>query len=177
MTLLKGENIRLRALEPEDIEFLFGIENDISNWEISNTKTPFSRDILNKYLLNAHQDIYTAKQYRFVICQSDLNPIGTIDLFDFDPFHKRVGLGILILAKYQNLGFGFEAIKLICDYVFKVLQLNQVYVNITTENKKSIQLFEKFGFELAGIKKDWIQTMNGFKDEALYQLINQNNET
>ena len=43
MVTLKGDHIYLRALEPEDLEFVYQIENDESIWEISNTITPYSR--------------------------------------------------------------------------------------------------------------------------------------
>lgn len=39
MTVLKGEHIQLRALEPEDLEYLFALENDPDIWEISGTLT------------------------------------------------------------------------------------------------------------------------------------------
>jgi diamine N-acetyltransferase len=42
---LQGENIALRALEPEDLEFLFSVENDTAGWELSNTQAPFSKHI------------------------------------------------------------------------------------------------------------------------------------
>ena len=64
---LKGKNIHLRALEPEDLDFLYEIENNESIWEVSNTQTPYSKWVLKNYLENAHQDIYEAKQLRLVI--------------------------------------------------------------------------------------------------------------
>ena len=50
MEILKGKNIFLRALEPEDIDYLFSTENNEDFWEISNTSRPFSKHILSKYL-------------------------------------------------------------------------------------------------------------------------------
>ena len=86
MVTLQGKNIYLRALEPEDLEFVYAIENDESIWEVSNTQTPYSRFLIRQYLENAHQDIYEAKQLRLVICKNqDTEAIGLIDLFDFDP--------------------------------------------------------------------------------------------
>ena len=64
MTTLKGQNIYLRALEPEDLEFVYAIENDLSVWEISQTQTPYSKFLIHQYLENAQQDIYQAKQLR-----------------------------------------------------------------------------------------------------------------
>jgi len=177
MATLHGKNITLRALEPNDIDFLFSTENNEDFWEVSSTQTPFSKYILKKYIENAHQDIYEAKQYRFVICNTENLPVGMIDLFDFNPQHKRVGIGILILPQFQNQNYASEALELTIDYIFSYLAIHQIYANITIDNTKSISLFEKFNFKKAGIKKDWIFTKSQFKDEFLYQLINPNYES
>ena len=173
MITLKGTNIYLRALEPEDLEFVYAIENNELVWEVSNTETPYSRFLIRQYLENAHQDIYEAKQLRLAIClNNSQEAIGLIDLFDFDPKNNRSGVGILINdAQNRNKGIGSEALALIVDYSFEQLQLHQLYANIGTDNEISIQLFTKFGFQKIGIKKDWIKVNNRYKDELLFQLI------
>lgn len=173
MITLKGTNIYLRALEPEDLEFIYAIENNELVWEVSNTETPYSRFLIRQYLDNAHQDIYEAKQLRLAICLNySQEAIGLIDLFDFDPKNNRAGVGILINdAQNRNKGIGSEALALIIDYSFEQLQLHQLYANIGTDNEISIQLFTKFGFQKIGIKKDWIKVNNRYKDELLFQLI------
>ncbi len=177
MAVLLGKNINLRALEPEDLDFLFSTENDESFWEISSTQAPYSKYILQKYIENSHQDIYEAKQYRFVICNAENISIGMIDLFDFNPLHNRVGIGILILPKYRNKGYSNEALELIIDYAFTYLNVHQIFANITSDNLISIALFEKFNFKLIGTKKDWIYTNSIYKNENLYQLIKPMNES
>ncbi len=169
--LLAKNDIQLRALEPEDLEFLFKIENDTSFWEVSGTKTPFSKYILKQYIANSHMDIYEAKQLRMVI-ETKQKPIGLVDLFDFEPQHQRAGIGILIDSDYQHKGYASLALELMLDYSFTILQLHQVYANIETKNIASIKLFTKAGFELVGIKKQWNKIPKGYQDEALYQLIN-----
>jgi diamine N-acetyltransferase len=171
MQMLKGKHIYLRALEPEDIDFLFTTENDTSFWEISNTQAPFSRFLLEQYITNSHQDIYEAKQFRFVICNNEDRPVGMIDLFDFEPQHLRVGVGLLLITEQQGKGYGKEALKIIINYAFTYLKVHQIYANITSENEISIGLFEKFNFKKTGVKKDWVNSNSGFKDELLYQLI------
>ena len=173
MQTLKGKHISLRALEPEDLEFLFQTENNEDFWEISHTQTPFSKFILKQYLENAHIDIYEAKQLRLIIQENLTNQqVGTIDLFDFNPQHKRAGIGILITKQHQQKGYANETLDLIIKYSFSFLQLHQLYANITTDNIKSIQLFNKFNFNKVGIKKDWIYANTTYKDEILLQLIN-----
>ena len=172
MEYLKGEKSNLRALEPEDLEFLYTIENNESFWKISHTQTPFSKYLLKQYLENAHLDIFEAKQLRLLIEEkSTKRQIGLIDLFDFNPQHKRAGIGILIHPDFQKNGFAFEALSILIDYAFKYLNLHQLYANITANNSKSISLFTKHKFKKVGIKKDWILSEGKFKDEILFQLI------
>ncbi|NHM04003.1 GNAT family N-acetyltransferase [Flavobacterium celericrescens] len=173
MTTLTGNTIYLRALEPEDLEFVYAIENNESVWEVSNTQTPYSRFLIRQYLENAHQDIYEAKQLRMAIClKNSFEAIGLIDLFDFDPKNNRAGVGILISNESnRNKGVGSEALALIINYAFEQLQLHQLYANIGSDNEISLQLFTKFGFQKIGTKKDWIKVNNNYKDELLFQLI------
>ena len=174
MNTLKGTHINLRALEPEDLEFLFQIENNETFWEVSHTQAPFSKYLLKQYLENAHLDIFEAKQLRLVIeDQVSLRPIGMIDLFDFNPLHKRAGIGILIHPDFQKNGFASEALQLLINYSFTHLQLHQLYANITFDNTNSIALFSKHNFQKIGIKKDWILNKGIYKDEILFQLINE----
>jgi diamine N-acetyltransferase len=173
MVTLKGDKIYLRALEPEDLEFLYQLENNMDVWEISGTVTPYSKNVLQFYLENAHRDIYDVKQLRLVICSQDKEPLGLIDLFDFDPKNKRAGLGIVIVdEKNRNKGIGAESIGLLCNYAFEVLDLKQLYANILEENRGSIHLFEKMGFKSVGVKKDWIFSNGQYKNEILFQKLN-----
>lgn len=169
---LKAEHIFLRAIEPSDIDLIYEWENDTENWIVSNTQTPFSRFVLEQYITSAHEDIYTAKQLRLIICTNDNKAIGSIDLFDFDANNLRAGIGILIGDKSERKkGYASEAIKVLTNYCFTSLNLNQLYCNITTDNEESILLFQKHNFQITGIKKQWIRNANKFKDELLLQLI------
>ena len=170
--ILIGENIKLRALEPEDLTFLFAIENNEAFWEISHTQTPFSKFLLKQYLENAHLDIYEAKQLRLVIAdKATEQAIGFIDLFDFNPQHKRAGVGILVKPTFQKKGIASDALSVLINYAFQYLDLHQLFANITENNHRSIALFEKLHFKKAGVKKDWLFADNSYKNEILYQLI------
>ena len=174
MLTLQGKSIYLRALEPNDLEFLYAMENNESIWEVSNTQTPYSRFLIRQYLKNAHQDIYEAKQLRLAICRNqDFPAIGLIDLFDFDPKNNRAGVGIVIQNEEdRNSGTGGEALDLVIKYAFRQLNLHQLYANIGEENTASLALFTKFGFQKIGIKKQWNLVDGKYKDEILFQLIN-----
>nr|WP_299068895.1 GNAT family N-acetyltransferase [uncultured Allomuricauda sp.] len=176
MLSLKGKQVYLRALEPRDLDFLYELENDTSIWEISGTLKPYSKKVLSLYLENVHRDIYDVKQLRLCICDMEDRCIGLIDLFDFDPKNRRAGIGIVISnSENRNKGLGAEAITLLSNYAFSTLDLHQLYANILSDNSASIHLFEKLGFDKVGLKREWIRTNKGFKDEIMFQKVNRKN--
>ncbi|PTN07845.1 GNAT family N-acetyltransferase [Mangrovibacterium marinum] len=164
--------INLRPLEPEDLELLYQWENDSSLWQVSNTQAPFSRFILKQYLEESHRDIYETKQLRLIIEAEEAIAVGAIDLFDFDPFHQRAGIGILIYSPAnRQKGYAADALQLMCRYAKETLGLHQLYANIGANNPASMGLFEKCGFSLSGTKKDWLNSPAGRIDEHIYQRI------
>lgn len=172
MKHLINKNIKLRAIEPDDIDILYTWENNSEIWHLSNTLVPFSKNILRKYIENSHEDIFTSKQLRLIVENDKGEAVGLIDLFDFDFFNSRAGIGILIHdEKNRKKGFASEALSLLIDYCFEILQINQIYCNINTNNIASIKLFTNAGFEISGTKKMWNKTLNGFIDEHFLQLI------
>lgn len=173
MKTLEGSTIQLRALEPTDLEFLYALENDEAIWQVSNTTKPYSKYVLKQYLNNAHRDIYDVKQLRLVICNKGTNtPLGFVDLFNFEPRHRRVGVGIIIFDKKdRGKGFAAEALELIRNYAVIHLKVHQLYAAISEDNEPSIKLFKKQGYVQSGVKKDWTLSEDGFKDELLFQLI------
>ena len=171
MNTLKGKNIFLRALEPEDINYLFSIENNEKYWSISDSQIPFSRYLLNRYLKNSNMDIYEAKQLRLVITDFQNITIGLIDLFDIDFKNNRAGVAIIINEKMRSKGFAKEALELLIQYSKTHLSLHQLYCNILEDNSHSINLFKSVEFKQVGLKKDWIKFDGKYKNELLLQLI------
>lgn len=169
--MLENTSIHLRALEPEDLDFLFEIENLQKFWHLSDIMQPFSKQLLKDYVSNAHLDIYEAKQLRMVVSLPDQSPIGFIDLYDFNPQHKRAGLGIIIHEKYHSLGYGKSALKMMLNYAYNRLDLHQIYVYIHAENKRSVSLFENLDFYLVGELKDWHYEKGVYSSVLVYQNI------
>ena len=171
--MIEGEKIRLIALEPEDLDILYQWENDTSIWPVSSTSSPFSHYTLNEYLKSATLDLYSTKQLRLVIQKKDDGQkIGFVDLFDFDPMHKRAGVGILIGEKEERgKGFAKEALELLGNYAFNTLHFHQLYCHVQLSNSSSIKLFENAGFVRTAVLKDWIANSTEFEDVVFFQLI------
>jgi diamine N-acetyltransferase len=175
--LLGKEDISLRAPEPEDIDFLFGIENDTALWQLSNTLTPFSRFDIEQFIMSSEKDIFIIRQARFIIQKLDeghLIPVGAVDLFDFDPVNRRAGVGIVVLEEYRHKGIATKSLDILIDYAFNHLNLHQLYCNIEEKNSISLGLFRNKGFKDCGFKLEWNQSGKDWTNEVMLQLINTN---
>ena len=168
------KDIKLRAFEPEDLELLYNWENNMLYWAISNTISPFSKYTLKRYVEISHKSIYETGQLRLMIDYIPDNiSVGSIDIFEFDPYHNRAGVGILIAdEQYRRKGLASMSLTCIINYCFKKLGLHQLYCNILADNQESMQLFSKLGFVQAGIRKEWVKTPTGYIDQYIFQLIN-----
>lgn len=177
MIYLKNDIVSIRVAEPNDAEQIYNWENDTEIWRDSETLVPYSMHQIEQFLLN-NNDLVSEKQLRLMIEDAkNENIVGCIDIYDYDIFNARTGIGILIDKKHRNKGYAKNAISLLMDYCFKVLLLNQIYVYTLKTNSISISLFESLGFERCGVRKQWYKTPSGFIDQVEYQYINKiNNE-
>lgn len=169
---LEGHLTRLRALEPADIDLLYEWENDPEIWSVSGTLAPFSHNILSKFIEEQQFDIYQTRQLRLVIETREGSVVGTVDLFEFDPQHRRAGVGILIHDSGQRgKGYASDALQTLIAYAREVLGLHQLWCNIGVDNTASLALFRRAGFTRIGVKRDWQWRSDGYRDEVMMQTI------
>ena len=181
MSYLQGPHIQLRALEPEDLEMMYTIENDTTLWDVSNRQVPYSREVLRQYIINSQADLYADKQVRFMMDLRDSTEtggnhetIGAIDLFNFEPLHRHAEVGICVLQAHRGKGYATEALQLLCDYAFRFLGMEQLVAHIAAENGCSLQLFSSCGFTACGTLKRWWNVEGSFKDVILMQRLKKN---
>ncbi|MDO7875404.1 GNAT family N-acetyltransferase [Hymenobacter sp. ASUV-10] len=164
--------IRLRALEPDDLDFLYALENDPGIWGVSDTLVPVSRHALREYLAHATADFYVVRQLRLVvITENDGRAVGVADLFDFDPLHQRAGVGITILGTEREQGYARQALELLKQHARQVLRLHQLYATVGVDNQASLQLFRQLGFREVGTRQQWLRTAAGWLDAVEWQYL------
>ena len=87
---LEENGIKLRAPEPEDLDCMFRFENIVDLWDISNTTGPYSRFHLKQYIEQTQNDLFTDRQLRLMIENSDRQVVGIVDICNFDPLHRKL---------------------------------------------------------------------------------------
>ena len=163
--------VTLRAMEPEDLELLYQIENDQELWEVGTANVPYSRYALNNYVMCAANDIYTDKQVRLVMENEEKKVVGLLDILNFDPRHLRAEIGIVVLKEHRGKGYGEQAIQRAIDYGRNFLHIHQLYAIVDATNIPSIQLFKKVGFSQGVNVKEWIFDGCDYHDAFFMQFF------
>ncbi|GAA4012559.1 hypothetical protein GCM10022408_26640 [Hymenobacter fastidiosus] len=170
--MLQSGPVFLRALEDSDLEFLYALENDPTLWGVSDTLAPVSRYSLKQYLDHAGADFHEVRQLRLVVCAAaDGRPVGTLELFGFEPLHQRAGVGITIIAAERRQGFARTTLALLLPYARRTLRLHQLFCTIAADNAASLRLFRQAGFRRVGIRRQWLREAEGWRDAIELQCL------
>lgn len=161
--------VKLRAMEPEDLDLLYQIENDSSIWHVGTNNVPYSRYVLHDYIAHASGDIYTDKEVRMMIDNEQSETVGIVDLVNFSPQHQRAEIGIVIKDGCRNLGYANAAIRKIMSYAHDVVHLHQLYAIVEATNEISLNLFESLGFSRSICLKEWTFNGNTYVDAIVIQ--------
>lgn len=159
--------ITLRALEPEDLDLVHGIENDAALWQWGSTSQPLSRYTVHQYLATQHADIYLDGQLRLVI-EAEGKSVGIVDLSSFCPHHLRAEVGIVVLSECQRRGLATQALRQLAEYASQHLHLRSIYAYVADENAAGQALFRASGYTPLAQLPRWIE---GRHTATLFQLL------
>ena len=146
----QSANMRFRAAEPEDVEFLLNCENDITLWTLSQNTTPYSRAALMQFIDNPPSPV-TDGQVRFIVQLNAGEAVGICDLFEIDFLHRRAWCGIYIApGENRRKGLATEALQLLANYARHVLSLERIFAMVQQSNVASNKLFARAGYAQCG---------------------------
>lgn len=164
------KEVTLRALEPEDLDLLYRIENDKQLWDIGATSVPYSRFVLHEFMSSTTGDIYTDKQVRLVI-EADGDTVGLVDLMSFDPKNRKAELGLVIAKPHRRKGYARAVIDRIHEYALHTLHLHQIYVVIPVANTASLTLFRSLDYRESNRLSEWLYDGREYHDAIVFQKI------
>ena len=171
MEMLQKDGYRLRAPEPEDLEVMYLFENTPTLWEVSNATGPYSKFFLKQYIEQHQNDLYTDRQLRLMIENPTHQVVGIIDLYNFEPFHNRAEVGVVVAEPHRGQGRGKRALQLLSTYCSDYLGIHQLYTYIDVTNEPCIKLFAGCGFKECAHLKNWMRTGTQYRDVKMMQCI------
>ena len=163
--------VHLRAIEPEDLDMLYRIENDVKLWNVGVTNVPYSRYALHDYVANASGDIYADHQVRMIVENAHQALVGIADIVDFDASNRRAEIGLVIEQPFRCQGYGFSAMQELARYALEVLHLHQLYAIIDVNNESCLQLFRQLGYRESAHLKDWLYDGRKYRDAIVMQTF------
>ncbi len=167
--MLQNEHIRLRKVEPQDLPFLYVVENDDAQWREASTHNPLSQKDLRDYIETSTGDIFRDGQLRLIIEEkATKQTLGVADLFDFDPLAGKAALGLYIIAGARGKHIAEQTVMLLEEYAFTFLHLHQLYAIISVANTSCMRLFERMKYHASAQLLCW----NGEHDAVVWQRLN-----
>lgn len=171
---LSDDNIFLRPVEPKDVDFMWRVESDSTQWIQNSMLAPLSKENLVQYALNYDADPYRAGQLRLIVSKKNdisdkIEDIGIADLFNISPQNLTAKIGIYILPEFRDGGMGLRTLNLLEDYSRCLLNLRSLCAEIVDCNSASIMLFQKAGYKYIGSLADWLLTAGKTFSLQIYQ--------
>ncbi len=163
--------VRFRAIEPEDLEFLYSLENDAHVWNVGVTNVPYSRYVLTEFIVSSSADIYADKQVRLMVENEEGVAVGMADVMNFSPEHRRAEVGILVGETFRRRGYAKAILSKLSEYALRTLRLHQLYAIVDAENEVALRLFEMSGFMRESILKQWLFDGKNYHNAVLMQKI------
>lgn len=149
---LVGDRIYLSPRSTEDYEIFTEWLNDFETTDyIGRSGLMVSVEAEKKYL-----DENTSQEAAFSIVTLDNDKmIGSISLENINRINRTATLGIFIGDKdYRNNGYGTEAIRLILEYGFKYMNLNNINLDLMSFNERAYRCYLKCGFKEYGRRRE-----------------------
>ena len=162
------KGVILKAVEPEDVDFMMECESDREASKWSDYRAPFSRRMLMDYAVTYDADPFAAGQLRLIACDPDGRKVGIGDLYGISEKDARAETGIYIHPAFRNNGFGEATLEALVEFCRNRLGLYQLTAKISTENTAALNLFRKSGFKEIAILPSWHKIGKCLHDITLF---------
>ena len=164
-----GKRLYLSPFDAEDTNIHYKWAKWMNDREISDT---FDGHKNHTSLSGAKKFVQELKGHRFSILLLDGDIlIGQISLHNIDHLNRNAFLGIVIgETEYHGKGYGTEAARLVLEYGFNTLNLNNIMLSVHEDNHAGIACYKKLGFKESGRRREWF-FKNGRYIDVIYMDI------
>lgn len=167
---LEGERLYIRPMEEIDLPYFHENLWDPEIRRLTGSKTVFTKTALKSWF-----DSKTVESNRIdcIICLKDNHQtIGDVAMINIDHINKGALVRIAINQKeYLGKGFGTEALRLLLDYGFSMLNLHRIGLDVYSFNERGIKSYEKLGFQVEGRIRDELFYDGEYHDSILMGVL------
>ena len=147
---LEGERVRLRAREEEDLPRLNEMFNDPDVRAGLELVWPQPLAGIRQWYESSRTDPTSAI---FVIETLDGESVGVCGLEDIEERSRQAKLGIWVGKPYWDHGFGTDAIRVLCRFGFRHMNLQRIELDVYETNERGRKVYERVGFRHEGTRR------------------------
>ena len=170
--ILRGERIRLAAMNKEDFPLFAGWYEDAGFSRFSDS-TPAAPMSVDQWTARLEEQQKAKDGFLFAIKGLEKNTmIGFAELDGIQWNHQNawIGLGIGDQENWGK-GYGREAMDLILKFAFHELSLYRVQLTVFSYNERAIALYKKLGFVQEGVLREYLSRDGRRYDMLMYGLL------
>lgn len=167
---LEGRRIYLRPIENEDLDFFYTTLWAKEGRKLTGTQTVFSRSGVQTWFENISTD---NSRIDLIICLQENNqPVGEMAMLDIDHQNRHAIVRISLFDReFWGNGYGTEAMALLLNFGFEILNLHRVGLDVYSFNKRAIKSYEKLGFKREGIIRDELFYDREYHDSIIMGVL------
>jgi RimJ/RimL family protein N-acetyltransferase len=165
---LEGRLIRLRAVEPEDAARLNPLFNDPG--VLAGLTFPLPQPLagFHEWLAGVRG---SDSEIEFVIETPEGEAIGGCGLRGLNDRNRTGNLGIWIGRPYWDRGYGTDAVRTLCRFAFRHMNLQRIDLHVFVTNPRARRSYEKVGFRLEGTLRKAQFVGGEYVDELVMGLL------
>ena len=160
-------NILLRAVEPEDIDFMMECEADRDSFLWSDYRAPLSRNQLMTYALTYDADPFVSGQLRLIV-EAEGKRAGILDLYEISEKDSKAYVGITMHPRFRKQGIGKKTLESLGKLASDRLGLKTLVGKVSCENYAGEGLFRSAGYDEIAVLPAWHKIGRKFHDFHLF---------
>lgn len=168
--VFEGDRLYLRPFTVEDSELLYAALFDEEVRRLTGTQHITSKSMTDKYIERVMEDSERV-QLMIVLKEGD-RVIGELALIDIDSVNRNAHLRIALFYEEDcNKGYGSEAIKLLLEHGFGVMNLHRIELSVFSYNARAIKAYEKLGFVEEGRHRETLYYNHAYHDSIMMSIL------
>ncbi|MGG3883163.1 GNAT family N-acetyltransferase [Brevibacillus panacihumi] len=167
---LEGERVYLRPVGMEDVEVYYQMLFDSEARRLTGTQKAFTREEISAYIESKRND--SSGVLLLIALRENDQVIGDVQIGGIDRNNRNAYIRIAIdSSSFQGKGYGSEAMLLMLDYGFGILNLHRIELNVFAYNARAIHTYEKLGFQREGVQRQALYYNHEYHDSILMSML------
>jgi RimJ/RimL family protein N-acetyltransferase len=169
---IETKRLLMRAIEPEDAQFLADMLNDPEVRNALGAYTlvyPTSKELEERWIAESAKK--TGEFHVLITSRKGGRPIGMIGVRELNERNGSGHLSIMIERKGWDKGYGTEAITGMLEYLFLRMNMHRIWLRVDENNPRAISCYKNCGFKVEGKLREDHFARGGWQSSLIMSVL------